>query len=123
MLQWIVHIIVDAIVLLMMARLMSSVELKGFRSAVIVAFIIGILSFLLSWLLTAILNIATLGIFYFLGIGFITRIIAYAIVIEIADKVSSDFKTHGFWSSVGLAVALSIFSEIVDAVIFQSTTM
>lgn len=123
MLQWIVHIIVDALVLLMMARFMSGIELKGFKSAVIVAFIIGILSFLLSWLLTAILNIATLGIFYFLGLGFITRVIAYAIVIEIADKVSSDFKTHGFWASVWLAIALSIFSGIVDAVIFQSATM
>lgn len=123
MLQWIVHILVDAIILLIMARFLTSVELKGFKSAVIVAFIIGILSFLLSWLLTAILNIATLGIFYFLGLGFITRVIAYAIIIEIADKLSSDFKTHGFWSSIWLAVLMSIFSGLIDAVIFESATM
>ncbi|AVR47020.1 hypothetical protein C7S20_18180 [Christiangramia fulva] len=123
MLQWIAHILVDAIVLLIMARLLSSVELKGFKSAVIVAFIIGILSFLLSWLLTAILNFATLGIFYFLGIGFVTRVIAYAIIIEIADKISSDFKIHGFWSSVWLAIIMSIFSGLVDAILFQSATL
>ncbi len=123
MLQWIVHVIVDAIILLIAARLLSSVQLKGFKSAVIVAFIIGILSFLLSWLLTVILNIATLGIFYFLGLGFITRIIAYAIIIEVADKLSDDFKTDGFGASVLLAVIMAIFSGVIDAVIFQSTTM
>lgn len=123
MLQWIVHVLVDAIVLLIAARMLSGVELKGFKSAVIVAFVIGILSFLLSWLLTAILNIATLGILYFLGLGFITRVIAYAIIIEITDKMSSDFKTHGFGSSILLAVIMAIFSGIVDAIIFQSSTL
>lgn len=118
MLQWVIHVIIDALVLLLAAKLMTSVELKGFKSAIIVAVIIGILSFLLSWLLNAILTIATLGIFYFLGIGFITRIIAYAIVIEIADKITDDFKTHGFWSSVLLAVFIAIAGGIVDAILF-----
>ncbi len=123
MLQWVVHVIVDAIVLLIAAKFLSSVHLKGFKSAVVVAFIIGILSFLLSWLLSVILNLATLGIFYFLGLGFITRIIVYAIIIELADKLTSDFKTEGFWSSVLLAILLALFSGIVDAVIFQSPTL
>lgn len=118
MFQWVIHVIIDALVLLLAAKLMPSVELKGLRSAIIVAVIIGILSFLLSWLLNAILTLATLGIFYFLGIGFITRIIAYAIVIEIADKISDDFKTHGFGASVWLAVLIAIAGGIVDAIMF-----
>lgn len=116
--QWIIHILIDAVVLLIAAKFMSSVELKGFKTAIIVALIIGVLSFLLSWLLTAILNIATLGLFYFLGVGFITRTIAYAIVIEIADKMSRDFKTHGFWPSVVLAIIIAIVGAIVDAILF-----
>lgn len=118
MLQWVIHVIIDALVLLLAAKFMTSVELKGSKSAIIVALIIGVLSFLLSWLLNAILTLATLGIFYFLGIGFITRIIAYAIVIEIADKISDDFKTHGFLASVWLAVLIAIAGGIVDAIIF-----
>ena len=118
MFQWIIHILVDALVLLLAAKLLSSVELKGFKSAVIVAIIIGILSFLLSWLLTAILNIATLGIFYFLGLGFITRVIVNAIIIEIADKFTDDFKTHGFKASLILAVFIAIVGTIVDALLF-----
>ncbi len=118
MIQWIIHILIDAAVLLIAAKMMSSVELKGFKSAVIVALIIGVLSFLLSWLLTAILNIATLGIFYFLGLGFITRVVAYAIIIEVADKLTNDFKTHGFLPSLYLAIILAIVGGIVDMIIF-----
>ena len=118
MLQWVIHVLIDAVVLLLAARFMTSVELKGFKTAVVVAFIIGVLSFLLSWLLNAILTLATLGIFYFIGIGFITRIIAYAIVIEIADKISDDFKTHSFPASIWLAVFIAIVSGITDAILF-----
>lgn len=119
MLQWIIHVLIDAAVLLLAAKFMSSVHLKGWKTAIIVALIIGVLSFLLSWLLTAILNIATLGIFYFLGLGFITRIVAYAIIIEIADKFSSDFKTDGFWPSLWLAIFIAIAGALVDYMIFS----
>ena len=118
MIQWLIHILIDAVVLLIAAKFLTSVHLKGFRTALIVALIIGVLSFLLSWLLTAILNIATLGIFYFLGLGFITRVIAYAIVIEIADKLTDDFKTDGFWPSLWLAILIAIIGGIVDLILF-----
>jgi putative membrane protein len=98
--------------------MMPKVELKGFKTAIFVALIIGVLSFLLSWILTALLNVATLGIFYFLGLGFITRVIAYGIIIELADKLSKDFKTVGFLPSLWLAIILAIVGGIVDAVLF-----
>ena len=118
MLQWIIHILVDALVLLAAANMMPKVELKGFKTAIIVALIIGVLSFLLSWALTLLLNVATFGIFYFLGLGFIIRVIVYAIIIEIADKLSSDFKTEGFLPSLWLAVFIAIVGGIVDWILF-----
>lgn len=117
MIDWLIHIVIDAGVLLLAAKYMPKVELKGFKTALFVALMIGVLSFFLSWILTLILNIATLGIFYFLGIGFITRIIAYAIIIELADKFSSDFKTRGFAPSLWLAIILAIVGAIIDAII------
>ncbi|TDN81574.1 putative membrane protein [Salegentibacter sp. 24] len=118
MLQWIVHIVIDALVLLAAANIMPKVQLKGFKTAIVVALIIGVLSFLLSWLLTLLLNVATFGIFYFLGLGFITRVIAYAVIIEIADRFSSDFKTEGFLPSLWLAIFLAIIGGVVDAILF-----
>lgn len=116
--EWLVHILTEAIVLLVAAKLMASVELKGFKTAIIVALIIGILSFFLSWILSLVLNIATLGIFYFLGLGFIIRIIVNALIIELADKLTKDFKTVSFTSSLWLAVILAIAGAIVDAILF-----
>ena len=118
MLQWLLHIIIDAAVLLIAAKYMTKVELKGWKTAIIVALIIGILSFLLSWLLTGLLHLATLGLLYFLGLGFIIRIVVYAIIIEIADKFSKDFKTIGFLPSLWLAIILAIAGGIFDAILF-----
>ena len=117
MLEWLIHILIDSVVLLIAAKMFPKVELKGFKTAIIVALMIGVLSFFLSWILTVILNIATLGIFYFLGLGFITRTIAYAIIIEVADKLSKDFKTHGFMPSLWLAILLAVVGAIVDYII------
>lgn len=117
MLQWLIHILIDAAVLLVAAKYIPKVELKGYKTAIIVALMIGVLSFFLSWILTLILNIATVGIFYFLGLGFITRVLAYAIIIELADKFSKDFKTHGFMPSLWLAIILALVGAIVDAIL------
>lgn len=119
-LKWLIHILLDAVVLLIAAKMMSSVKLSGFKTAIFVALIIGVLSFLIGWLLTLILNVATFGIFYLTGLGFITRIIANAIVIEIADGLSSDFDTKGFLPSLILAVIIAAVGSAVDYFMFAS---
>lgn len=118
MLQWIVHLFVDAAVLYYAAKLMKNVYVRSFSTAILVALIIGVISFLIGWLITFVLNLATLGLFYFLGLGIITRTIANAIVIEIADKLSSGFNTKGFLPSLWLAIIIAIVGSIVDAILF-----
>lgn len=112
--KWLLHLLVDAGVLLLAAKMMSSVKLSGFKTALFVALIIGVLSFLIGWLLTLVLNVATFGIFYLTGLGFVTRIVANAIVIEIADGLSSDFDTKGFMPSLILAVIIAAVGSLVD---------
>jgi putative membrane protein len=123
MIKLLVHLLVDAIVLLVAAKMMSSVHVRSFGTAIWVAILIGIFSFLIGWLLTLILNIATLGIFFFTGLGFIIRIIVNAIIIEIVDKVSKGFETKGFTPSLILAVLIAFVSWIVDYILFSSTTV
>lgn len=118
MIQWLVHILVDALVLLVAARMMSSVEVRNYSTALLTALAVGVLSFLIGWLLTLILNVATLGLFYFVGLGFVTRIIANAVVIEIVDQMSTGFNTKGFTPSLILAVIIALVGSIVDAFLF-----
>ena len=116
--QWVIHILIDAIVLLVAARMMSTVQVRDFKTALIVALVVGVLSFLIGWLLTVILNVATLGVFYFTGLGLITRIIANAIIIEITDKMSTGFNTKGFTPSLILAVIIAFVGSLVDLILF-----
>lgn len=118
MLQLLVHLIIDAITLLVAARIIPRVRINNFNTALFIAVLVGILSFFLSWFFTFILHIATLGIFYFLGLGFIIRIVAYAIIIEIANRLSSGFKTIGFMPSLYLAIILATVGAIVDLILF-----
>lgn len=79
----------------------------------LVALAIAVLNFLIGWLLTFLLNIATLGIFYFTGLNFIIAIIVNAIIIEIVDQMSSSFNTDGFAPSFWLALILALVNAIV----------
>ena len=65
MIKLLVHLLVDALVLIIAAKAMSTVTIRSFGTAIWVAILIGIFSFLIGWLLTLLLNLATLGIFYF----------------------------------------------------------
>lgn len=113
-----VHLLVDAVVLLVAAKAMSTVQVRSFGTAVWVAILVGVLSFLIGWLLTLVLNVATLGVFYFTGLGFIIRIIVSAIIIEIVDQLSKGFNTKGFTPSLILAVLIALASWIVDYILF-----
>lgn len=118
MLRLLVHLLIDASVLYFAAKAMPKVYLKGFSTALIVALIIGVLSFLIGWLITFALNVVTLGIFYFLGLGIVTRTVANAIVIEIADKISNGFHTKGFLPSLLLAIIIAVVGSLVDMLLF-----
>ena len=116
MLHWIVQILATAATLVLAAKAMSKVHVRNFTTALIVALLIGVISFLIGWLLTFILNVATLGIFYFLGLSFVIRIIVYAIVIELVDQMMSGFKTDGFLPSLWLSIILAIVGAVVDGI-------
>lgn len=121
MIIWLVHIVVDAVVVYMASKVMTSVEVRNFRTAIMVALIIGVLSFFIGWLITFVLNVMTLGIFYFLGLGIITRTIANAVVIEITDQFSKGFNTKGFLPSLWLAIIIAVVGTLVDWILFSAS--
>jgi putative membrane protein len=82
---------------------------KSFKTALWVAFLIGILNATVGLILRFPLNLVTL---FFLE--FIVRLIVTAIVIKLVDKLVSNFKVHGFWPALVLAIALAISGTLVD---------
>ena len=118
MIDWILHVLVNAILLVVLANILPKVSVRNFGSALVVALLIGILSALSLWLLEGVLHVVTLGLFYFLGLGFIIRVFAYAIIIEVADQLSTGFNTEGFWPSLWLAIILALISAVLDGILF-----
>jgi putative membrane protein len=108
------QIIFTPVVILVSAKMLSGIYIKDFKAAFWTSLSILIVGFLVGWFLTLLLNLATLGLFWIVGLGVITRIIAYAVVIEVVDKVSDDFHTKGFLPSLWLSILLAVTWGIID---------
>ncbi len=112
--ELVLQLIVTPIVLMLASKVIDRVYIKNFKSAVLTSISIMIVSFLIGWLITLFLNVATLGILWIVGLGIITRTIANAIIIEIIDQSRKDFDTKGFMPSLKLAIALAIAWGVID---------
>ena len=99
----------------------SHLLLSGFRieggigSFLLVGAVVGILNWLFGWLIFGVLGIATLGLGFLLW--FLTRLVATAVVLKMADGLSSRFKIDGFGSAFWAACIMSLVSTGVDWVL------
>ncbi len=89
----------------------ASLLLSGFRvrggagSFFVVAALIGLLDVFLGWLIFVVLGIATLGIGFLLA--FVTRWIVNAIVLKLADGLSSRLDIKSFGTALLAALVIS----------------
>lgn len=104
----ILKIIVTIIVLMLASKYMESVKIRDVKAGIYTALSILVVGFIIGWLITLMFNVLTLGIFWLIGLGIITRTIAYAIVIEIVDKFRKDFETTNFRASLLLSIFLAV---------------
>lgn len=114
MLEILVQLIITPVVLFMASKTMKGVYIKDAKAAFFTSLAIFIIGFLVGWLLTLVLNIATMGLFWIVGLGVVTRILANAVIIEVIDQYREDFDTDGFLPSLWLAILLAITWGIVD---------
>lgn len=112
--ELIITVLVNALVFLVASKIMSSVRVKSFGTAIIVAIFFGVIGWLLGWLFTFLLNVLTLGVFWITGLTIVIHIIVNAIVIEIIDKFSKDFDTKGFMPNIILAILIAIAGALVN---------
>ena len=108
--DFIINLLVSAVVLIIMAYILPQVTIRSFLTALGVALLIGLLNATVGWLLRAIGNLFTLFL-----LSFFIRLIVTAIVIKIADKLVRGFEVRGFWPALLIAIALAIASTLVDS--------
>lgn len=92
------------------AEVLPGFHVKGFKSAVIVAALFGLLNFLLGWLLFAVFAVATLGIGLLLA--FITRWIVNAIILKLTDALTDHLTIDSFGWALGGAAMISAISTL-----------
>lgn len=105
--NWILQLLLNAGVLLLAAKIMPSVKIKSFTTAILVALVIGILNATIGFLLRLPLNILTLGL-----LSFFVRLLVTAVVIKITDKFFSGFEVRSFTTALILAVIMAIAGSL-----------
>ncbi len=112
--ELILQLIITPIVLLVASKFVKGVYVKDFKAAFFTSLAIIVVGFLVGWLITLLLNVATLGIFWIIGLGIITRTVANAIIIEVIDWFSKDFNTKGFLPSLWLSILFALSWGVID---------
>jgi len=94
-------------------KLIPNFEVTGdWKSYMLLAAILGVLEFLLGWLLFVILGVVSLGLGFLFA--FVTRLIVSAIVLRIADLLSTRLTIRGFVPALLGAVVLALTSGAAD---------
>jgi len=111
--HFLISLFVNAVLVLMAAYITPGIKIRSFGAALWISFLLAILDPTIGWLLTGLLHIATLGLFWLLGIGFILRFVAFVIVIRIIEGLVGGFKTQGFGNALAFAIVLAVLGTIV----------
>ena len=111
--HFLVSLLVNAVLVLLAAYITPGIKINSFGTALWISFLIAILDPTLGWILTGLLHIATLGIFWLLGMGFIIRFVAYIFVLRIIEALVRGFTSRGFWNVMAFAIVLAVLGTIV----------
>jgi putative membrane protein len=94
------------------AAILPGFRVNGFSGAIKVAAVFGILNWLLGRFIFVVLGIVTLGIGFLLA--FITRWIVMAILLKLADSLSSNIKIDGFGTAILGALLMSGIGTLAE---------
>lgn len=106
----IIGILLSALAFVIGAKIMDSVEVKSFGSAILTAIVVSLLNGTIGVIVRFLgtpINWLTLGLFSFL---------VSAVFIYIASKLLSGFNVRSFWSALILAFIISFVNWILQGV-------
>lgn len=107
--SWILQLLINAVVLLLASKIMPTVKVRNFGTAVVVALVIGILNATIGAIIRFPLNLFTLFL-----LSFFVRLIVLAIVIKITDKFFSGFDVSSFTSAIILACIMAVAGSLLS---------
>lgn len=109
--KWILKILLNGLALILVAQLISGIEINGYAAALIAAIILG----LVNTFIRPILLLLTLPL-TFITLGFFVLLIN-ALTFAITATLVSGFYVNGFWAAFFGALLTSIFGMIINGLI------
>jgi putative membrane protein len=107
--SWIIELLLNAAVLLIASKLMTTVKIRSYGTAVLVALVIGILNYTIGALIRFPLNLFTLFL-----LSFFVRLFVLAIVIKITDALFSGFEVASFTTAILLACIMAVAGSLLS---------
>ncbi len=101
--HFIIELLVNAGMILLLAHFLPTIIIRDWKTAILVALVIGLLNATLGALIRFPLNLVTLWL-----LSFFVRLIVTAVIIKIVDWIFAGFEIKGFLPALILAVALAI---------------
>lgn len=114
LMEFLLSIVINAVIFVMLAKILDKVTISGWGAAFIAAVLLGIFSPTIGWLLNVILNVATLGLFLVLGIGFVIRLVATALVIKFVDWLMNGLRIEGFGTALIISVVMALAGSLIQ---------
>ncbi|PYZ95819.1 hypothetical protein CR205_15655 [Alteribacter lacisalsi] len=115
--SWLIQILVNAVVLLIIARFFSGFEIDGFLAALLASFILALVNLIVKPILIVLtlpVTILTLGLFLF---------VINAIVLMITQAFMGDaFNIDGFGLAIIAAIIFAILSALIHTFIVDPIT-
>ncbi len=102
--RFLLHWIVSALCVLVVARLVPGISVRGFGTALLAALAIGVINGTLGVVLKVVtlpLIVLSLGLFW---------LVINALLLKLAALVVPGFSVHGFWPALWGALALSVLN-------------
>jgi putative membrane protein len=106
---FILELLFNALVLLLLSRMMTSVHVKSYGTAVGVALVVALLNATIGALIRFPLNLVT-----FFLLSFLVRLVVTAVMIKIADRLFRGFEVRSFTTALIMAVVMAIAGTLFD---------
>lgn len=111
MLRLLIHWVLSAVCLLLVAQLVPGFAVKGFGTALVASLLIGLINSTLGLILKVLtlpLTILTFGLFWF---------VINALMLEMASAFVKGFEIRGFWPAFVGSLVLSLLNLLVRALL------
>lgn len=108
--ELLIKILINALAVFGAAYFLPGVQVKDFKTALIVAVILGLLNFFVKPVLTFLtfpITIITLGLFLF---------VINAIIVKICANIVEGFKVDGWWWAIIFSIIVSFFTAILESI-------